>query len=224
MKEAIKCSICFELLCDPKLHIQCGHMFCHKCLYNWQQQLQLKEMTCPICRQFEPFSFVEAPKTIKHMLEQLPQRCSVCNFNLPQHCIVSHLLSHTLDTNSDFAASDRSDRSSIATTVSTSSPSTNGSISGRQSDIESISLSPITPITNQSRQVFLTRKKMRKELIENLELCYTKIKHFFHPGQLLEPNNKPCGWYIGCPSLRIEYESNFERKSIDLLELLRFST
>ncbi|XP_046920220.2 E3 ubiquitin-protein ligase NRDP1 [Dermatophagoides farinae] len=46
----IICGICFGVLDDPQEIIECGHMFCHNCIYRWLDDPYYNTVTCPICR------------------------------------------------------------------------------------------------------------------------------------------------------------------------------
>ena len=52
----IECSICLEELCDFVIETPCKHLFCLKCLKDWQTKeiLDNLPLTCPNCRKIIP--------------------------------------------------------------------------------------------------------------------------------------------------------------------------
>ena len=52
----IECSICLEELCDFVIETPCKHLFCLKCLKDWQTKeiLDNLPLTCPNCRKNIP--------------------------------------------------------------------------------------------------------------------------------------------------------------------------
>jgi len=50
----LKCSICDELFIEPLTLGQCGHVYCHHCIGQWERQCRAKDkkkaVSCPDCR------------------------------------------------------------------------------------------------------------------------------------------------------------------------------
>ncbi len=70
--EKLTCSICTNVLSDPRLTECCGQHFCQKCLQSWFKKHRNK--TCPHCRQNDFVHILDKP--VQREINQLKVRCS----------------------------------------------------------------------------------------------------------------------------------------------------
>ncbi len=70
--EKLKCSICTDLLSDPRLTECCGQHYCQKCLQSWLKQQ--RKQSCPHCRQRNFVHILD--KSVTRDINQLKVRCS----------------------------------------------------------------------------------------------------------------------------------------------------
>ncbi len=69
--EKLTCSICTNVLSDPRLTECCGQHFCQKCLQSW---LKPRNKTCPHCRTVNFAHILD--KSVTREINKLKVRCS----------------------------------------------------------------------------------------------------------------------------------------------------
>ena len=85
--QRLECSLCFELMQEPKL-LSCTHTFCKDCLAKlYQCQRKTDQISCPVCRQTTRLqngnvSRLQTNVPIKAMIgdvQSAKRNCTVCN-------------------------------------------------------------------------------------------------------------------------------------------------
>jgi hypothetical protein len=76
-KDDFICSICHELVVDPKM-TECEHYFCCKCIYTWKKKCDDKILTCPLCRK-NIIKMKKPGRFFSEMLNNLKIECNLCN-------------------------------------------------------------------------------------------------------------------------------------------------
>src|SRR5947199_276474 len=66
----LKCPICFDPFVNPKCHIDCGIIFCEKCI---------KTNRCSICKKSNTNYRTIIEKPLLNMIKKLKVECNYCN-------------------------------------------------------------------------------------------------------------------------------------------------
>ena len=93
IEQELKCSVCWELLEDPRTHPTCGNMFCVDCISKVQ--------VCPLCR-FPIVRLDTVPRYVINKINSVPIIHTKCYKmikleNLKQHnaecgCMLNYLI------------------------------------------------------------------------------------------------------------------------------------
>ena len=81
-EESFRCSICYNVVKDPKQCRQCENLNCYECLTRWwdeggQQAPGLEDKKCPNCA--ERKGFQEVNRIVMALLKKQEFKCKKCD-------------------------------------------------------------------------------------------------------------------------------------------------
>ena len=89
--EHFHCSICYNVIKDPRMCHKNEHVFCHDCI---TQHLKVNTQTCPECNDHLTVDMLRRPRLLTNYLSKLKINCDHADRGCPEFICVENLESH----------------------------------------------------------------------------------------------------------------------------------
>ena len=89
--EHFHCSICYNVLKDPRMCHKNEHVFCHDCI---TEHLKVNSQTCPECNDHLTVDMLRRPRLLTNYLSKLKINCDHADRGCPEFICVENLESH----------------------------------------------------------------------------------------------------------------------------------
>ena len=89
--EHFHCSICYNVLKDPRMCRNNDHAFCHDCI---TEHLKVNSQTCPECNDHLTVDTFRRPRLLNNYLSKLKINCDHANRGCPEFICVENLENH----------------------------------------------------------------------------------------------------------------------------------
>ena len=89
--EHFYCSICYNVLKDPRMCHKNEHVFCHDCI---TEHLKVNTQTCPECNDHLTVDMLRRPRLLTNYLSKLKINCDHADRGCPEFICVENLESH----------------------------------------------------------------------------------------------------------------------------------
>ena len=89
--EHFHCSICYNVLKDPRMCRNNDHAFCHDCI---TEHLKVNTQTCPECNDHLTVDMLRRPRLLTNYLSKLKINCDHADRGCPEFICVENLESH----------------------------------------------------------------------------------------------------------------------------------
>ena len=96
--ENFHCSICYNVLKEPRMCRNNGHVFCLACI---SEHLKVNSQTCPECNEHLSVDTLRRPRVVNNYLSKLKINCDYASRGCPEFTCVEGLETHVA--NCDFA-------------------------------------------------------------------------------------------------------------------------
>ena len=96
--ENFHCSICYNVLKEPRMCRNNGHVYCLACI---SEHLKVNSQTCPECNEHLSVDTLRRPRVVNNYLSKLKINCDYASRGCPEFTCVEGLESHV--TNCEFA-------------------------------------------------------------------------------------------------------------------------
>ena len=91
VEEHYHCCICYNVLKEPRMCRNNGHVFCHDCI---TEHLQAKSQTCPECHEHLTVDTLCWPRVLNDHLSKLKINCDFASRGCPEFICVEDLQTH----------------------------------------------------------------------------------------------------------------------------------
>ena len=89
--EHFHCSICYNVIKDPRMCHKNEHVFCHDCI---TEHLKVNTQTCPECNDHLAVDMLRRPRLLTNYLSKLKINCDHADRGCPEFICVENLESH----------------------------------------------------------------------------------------------------------------------------------
>ena len=89
--EHFHCSICYNVIKDPRMCHKNEHVFCHDCI---TEHLKVNTQTCPECNDHLTVDMLRRPRLLTNYLSKLKINCDHADRGCPEFICVENLESH----------------------------------------------------------------------------------------------------------------------------------
>ena len=89
--EHFHCSICYNVIKDPRMCHKNEHVFCHDCI---TEHLKVNTQTCPECNDHLTVEMLRRPRLLTNYLSKLKINCDHADRGCPEFICVENLESH----------------------------------------------------------------------------------------------------------------------------------
>ena len=89
--EHFHCSICYNVIKDPRMCRKNEHVFCHDCI---TEHLKVNTQTCPECNDHLTVDMLRRPRLLTNYLSKLKINCDHADRGCPEFVCVENLESH----------------------------------------------------------------------------------------------------------------------------------
>ena len=89
--EHFHCSICYNVIKDPRMCHKNEHVFCHDCI---TEHLKVNSQTCPECNDHLTVDMLRRPRLLTNYLSKLKINCDHADRGCPEFICVENLESH----------------------------------------------------------------------------------------------------------------------------------